>query len=170
MSNDTEPHGEWVPALRIESTTTPRQRARNFAFYERIRDGVPGDFRQSGLKSFVFEVPSDRCEVGPASPSNGHRTHFSFRLDPESDCYRRLVSYIVGHTASDCDADHSVDQLRRMLRHACDLNDALNGNSAPGGTTLELAERYGAVRAAFDEMRAQLDAFEARHGLGPVQS
>lgn len=26
MSTDTEPHGEWVPALRIESTTTARQR------------------------------------------------------------------------------------------------------------------------------------------------
>lgn len=147
---------KWVPALVIGGQATPRQRKRNFAFYERIRDGVPNDYHQGGLKQFVFEVPAESCELGPASPSNGGRSHFTFRLDPSSDCYRRLVSYVVGHTASDCDADHSVDQLRKMLRHALDLFDAH-------------PEPHVIVKDVFADMRAQLDAFEQRHNLPPVK-
>jgi hypothetical protein len=43
MSDESsESRGRWVPALTFTSPTTPQQRQRNFAFYERIRDGVPG--------------------------------------------------------------------------------------------------------------------------------
>lgn len=144
MATDDETASmEYRPAIVLGGTATPKQRQRNLAFYQRIRDGVPGDFRQGGLKQFVFEVPVTDCSIG------GVPSVFSFRLKPESDCYRRLVSYIVGHTASDCEADHSVDELRKMLRHALDLFDAH-------------PDPHVIVKDVFAGMRAQLDAFEAR--------
>ncbi len=99
----------WVPALVIEGKTTAQQRARNYAFYERLRDGVPGDYHQSGLKQFVFEVPVSACTMGGKPPM------FTFRLDPDSECYRRLVQYIVAHTDEKCDADDEVLRLRARV-------------------------------------------------------
>lgn len=158
-------NGTWVPALVLESPVTPQQRARNFAFYQRIRDGVEGDYRQGGLKQFVFEVPLDSCSVGPASPSNGHRSHVTFRIDPASDCYRRLVSYIVGHTDVKCDADDRVEyltkrveQLLGKLDKACAMVRALYAGEGDG---LARVEREAAFLGWFEQLREDVAGIRA---------
>jgi hypothetical protein len=131
MSDSDETRGTYVKALVFEAEATPQQRNRNYAFYLRIRDGVDGDHRQSGLKSFVFEVPVDSCSgVGNSWTKEGMKPHFSFRLDPESDCYRRLCSYIVGHTDAKCDADDEAEKLPTLLSENAKLkaeNERMRG-------------------------------------------
>lgn len=147
MSDETDDtRGTWVPALVIQSPATPKQRARNYALYARLRDGTPPEQRTGsrdgvGLHVFVFEVPIERCSIEMRT--------VTFRLDKSDECYRRLLSYISDHFPTKCDADHSVDELRKMLRHALDLFDAH-------------PDPHVIVKDAFAEMRAQLDAFESQ--------
>lgn len=112
-----ESRGEYVPALVIESRVTPEQRERNYALYSRLYHGVPpekrtGESREGiGLHMFQFSVPIEDVSIG--------MREVSFRLNPESECLRRLCSYISDHFDSSCaaDADHArcVHALRRLL-------------------------------------------------------
>lgn len=106
----------WVPALVLESQATPEQSARNYKLYTRLRDGTPvaertGSRDGVGLHVFVFEVPLVDCQI--------YRDEITFRLGKESECYRRLLSYISDHFDTKCDADDEVKRLRaevQMLR------------------------------------------------------
>lgn len=112
MSTD-ETRGHYVKALVIESPTTPKQRARNYALYLRLRDGTPVEERSGtrdgvGLNVFGFEVPLASMSMG--SSSTGEPS-MSFRLDKNGECYRRLLSYISDHFPYSCDADDEVAAL-----------------------------------------------------------
>lgn len=127
MSNETNSErGQWVPALVLESPTTPQQRERNYAFYVRIRDGVEGDYRQSGLKSFVFEVPASSCTVGGKPP------HFTFRLDRcDADDEVERLNGLARQFHADMwsaerrrdDACSEVERLRALVFKACSMGD-----------------------------------------------
>lgn len=113
MSND-EPRGQYYPALTLESPTTPKQRARNYALYLRLRDGTPQEERTGtrdgvGLHVFQFEIPTASCH---ASSIGGEPT-LSFSLARDGECYRRLLSYISDHFPNGCDADDEVERLTK---------------------------------------------------------
>lgn len=101
----------WVPVLTIGGETTPEQRARNFALYQRLKDGFddPRGFRDRGLSSFVYDVPIERLSLGPGAQS------FSFRLDKEDECFRRLLRVITNYFDERCDADDEVARLRARV-------------------------------------------------------
>lgn len=100
----------WVSALRIGGGTTPAQQRRNFALYQRLKDGEgTGDFRTSGLAGFVYDVPIERMRIAPDGSS------FSFRLDRNDECLRRLLSVVVDHLDTRCDADDEVERLRARV-------------------------------------------------------
>lgn len=114
MASTGEPSADarWVPALVIESKTTPQQRERNRALYLRLRDGQISPrtgVQEVGLSSFVYDVPIERLSVGPAGKS------FSFRLDKSDECFRRLLSVISDHFDERCDADDEVERLRARV-------------------------------------------------------
>lgn len=91
----TESQGQYVPAIVIGGQATVEQRARNFAFYQRLK---------AELHRFQFERGGE-----------------TFLLDPESDCYRRLVAAVVSLCDLKCDADDEVARLRGVL--ATELRD-----------------------------------------------
>lgn len=103
----------WIPAIVIGGEATIPQRQRNFALYQRLRDGFiderMGGLARSGLSGFVFDVPIERLSVGPGAKS------FSFRLDKDDECFRRLLHVIADHFDSRCDADDEVDRLRARV-------------------------------------------------------
>lgn len=107
-----EPEMRWVPALVIESKATPQQRARNFALYQRLRDGQVSPrngIQENGLSGFVYDVPIERLSIGPGGRS------FSFRLQKDDECFRRLLSVISDHFDTKCDADDEVEHLRARV-------------------------------------------------------
>jgi hypothetical protein len=102
---------KWIPALVIGGETTPKQRQRNFALYQRLREGDgSGEYRASGLSGLTFEVPAGHCVHAGGNPPR-----FSFRLDKESDCFNRLLHVIADHFDTKCDADDEVERLRAGL-------------------------------------------------------
>ena len=70
----------WYPALVIGGEATVEQRAKNLAFYQRIK---------AELHQFVFEVPTGSCAMSPRGDS------ISFRLKPDDECFNRLLRFIV---------------------------------------------------------------------------
>ena len=100
MSTETK-ESKWVYALTLGGETTPQQRARNRALYQRLRDGFddPSGFRDNGLSMFVYDVPIERLSLGPAGES------FSFRLDKNDECFYRLLHVIADYFDERCDAD-----------------------------------------------------------------
>lgn len=128
MTNETEQH--WVPAITLEAQATPEQRARNYALYLRLRDGTPEAERLGtrdgvGLHVFTFEVPAADCAMDNSysQKAGGMVPHWSFRLDRDSECYRRLLSYISDHFDTKCDADEEVVRLRAEV---ADLRERLS--------------------------------------------
>lgn len=111
---------EWRPALVIGGEASIPQRARNFAFYKRLQDGTPGSLREGGLKDFVFNVPMpDVLSIGGPEPGE-----VTFRLKPESDCYDRLVRYVVDHCATNDPVDAEVERLKELVNRTLDERNA----------------------------------------------
>lgn len=82
MADEQDTEGmAYYPALVIGGNTTPEQRAKNWKLYKRLEEG---------LRAFVYEVPISRMSLGPHGEA-------SFRIDPGSDCYRRLLHVIADH-------------------------------------------------------------------------
>lgn len=113
----------WVPVLVLGGQTTPEQRARNCDLYKRIRDGVP-EAEREGLRGgplhhFVFDVPMDTVRMGPVSGASP-RGSVSFRLDPDGECYRRLLSCIADNFHTSCDADAEVARIRAQRERDCE--------------------------------------------------
>lgn len=107
MSNGA---AEWVPALVIGGETTPQQRQRNFALYQRLRDGAIGvRGGAGGLSGFVYDVPIERLSLAPGAAS------FSFRLAKDDECFRRLLSVVTDHFPSECEVDDENAKLREQV-------------------------------------------------------
>lgn len=114
-NNDDTDQPRWVPVLAIGGETTPKQRARNYALYQRLKDGDgTSDYKAAGLSGFVFEVPSSSVTFG-GNTVDGKPGALTFRLDKESDCFRRLLHVITDHFDTKCDADDEVERLRSGL-------------------------------------------------------
>ena len=111
MADAEEPTARWVQAIVIGGGTTVTQRQRNFALYQRLKDGY-GDRREfdtSGLSGFVYDVPIEQLRIGPSGKS------FSFRLDKDGECFARLLHAITDHFDTKCDADDEVERLRARV-------------------------------------------------------
>lgn len=136
--------GEWVKALEIGGGTTPTQRRRNFDLYMRLKDGVPGDYQQAGLAAFVFEIPVDSVRTRPDGT-------LTFRLDPDDQCYHRLLNVICGHFDTKCDADEKL-----VVAEA--RGDALNAASARLSADLaKLEERVQGMTTNPDLMKRAVE-------------
>ena len=108
-STDPASPTRWVPPLNIGPAASPPQRQRNFALYQRLRDGDPtGGIRRSGLAGFVFEIPPERMRVMPDGS-------FAYRLDRNDECFRRLLSVVADHFDLQCDADDERERLRARV-------------------------------------------------------
>lgn len=114
---DDAPDAIWIPTLRLGGEATTRQRQRNFALYKRLESGDgSGDFRSIGLSSFVFEVSLvDTSRAIGGKTIDGKPGALTFRLDKDSDCFRRLLHVISDHFDTRCDADDEVARLRAVL-------------------------------------------------------
>ena len=122
----------YVPAIAIGGEATIKQRQRNAALYRRLRDGDgTGDFKSSGLASFTFEVPFASCSYGGSPPS------ITFRLDKDSDCFRRLLHVISDHFDTKCDADDEVERLTAVAE-AADYYVAAGGAREASDAALDL--------------------------------
>ena len=155
----SEQRGRWVPVLLLESNTTPTQRARNYALYLRLRDGIPVDERKTsrdgvGLHLFQFEVPIRSCTYwdGAGEPS------YMFRLDKDGECYRRLLSYITDHFPDDCDADTEVERLRAIARDAIEIGQR---HTRALRAIMPKADRVAADDERLTELQAALSPSEA---------
>ena len=112
-TGEPSPTARWVPVLAIGGEATAQQRQRNRALYNRLRDGDgTGSFRSSGLAGFVYEVPVDVVTRGGIG---GNPPCYTFRIDKDSECFRRLLHVISDHFDSKCDADDEVARLRERV-------------------------------------------------------
>lgn len=158
----SEELGKWVPALVLESNTTPRQRARNYALYLRLRDGIPTGERKSsrdgvGLHVFGFEIPTSSVTAG----FRGDEHTLSFRLDKDGECYRRLLSYITDHFFDDCDADVEADRLRAECERLRAIAAEACGIAADWMRDVPLSPLDDSERAEFDRDEARVQELTA---------
>jgi hypothetical protein len=126
----------YVPALTLGGEATVKQRARNFALYKRLENGDgTGDYKSSGLAGFVYEVPVDVVTRGGIG---GRPPCYSFRIDKDSECFRRLLHVISDHFDAKCDADDEAARLRAALQAIVDAVDFTAG-------ACRITEQVGAV-------------------------
>jgi hypothetical protein len=110
--DDASADTEWVPVLVLDSGVTVQQRGRNRDIYQRLRNGVPEEercgLRGGPLHHMVFEIPVGSVSFGPYGT-------ISFRLDPDGDCFRRLLSCITDALPLRCAADDEVAALKAEI-------------------------------------------------------
>lgn len=125
-TGEPSPGARWVPAIVIGGEATIPQRQRNFALYQRLRDGFVdqsrGGLNRGGLSGFVYDVPIERLSIGPGGKS------FSFRLSKDDECFPRLLHVIADHFDTKCDADDEVERLRARV---AELEMQVAGGSRP---------------------------------------
>jgi hypothetical protein len=114
MSNDTGepgPNARWVPTITLGGECTLKQRQRNFAIYQRLKDGDhrPSSRSSTGLAGFVYDVPIERMRIAPDGKS------FSFRLQKDDECLYRLIHVVTDHFDESCDADDEVERLKARI-------------------------------------------------------
>lgn len=95
--------------------TTIPQRRRNVEFYHRLKDGDPSrpGLRGSPLHTFSFVIPADGVAYWPDGK-------LGFELDPDGECYRRLLSAICDALPASCDADATLERVRAYAKDHCD--------------------------------------------------
>jgi hypothetical protein len=112
-TGEPSPDARWVPVLVLGGEATMPQRQRNRALYKRLENGDgTGNFRSSGLAGFVYEVPVDVVTRGGIG---GRPPCYTFRIDKNSECFRRLLNVIADHFDTKCDADDEVERLRARV-------------------------------------------------------